>query len=84
MFEPKYLTPPSSSALKFSERAPIVVSARTPMTMPEMVSTLRSFRRQMLRRISMSGWRILLPRVRRLTAGNVPKGLLRIAARLPV
>src|SRR5579875_1129359 len=53
MLDPKYLTPPSSSALKCSAMAPIVVNAKTPITMPRMVNVLRSLRRARFRKISM-------------------------------
>src|SRR2546421_8446886 len=53
MLPPKYFTPPSIRALKFSASAPIVVSASTPMRMPLMVRKLRSLWRATLRMISM-------------------------------
>src|SRR2546427_823815 len=53
MLPPKYFTPPSIRALKFSASAPIVVSASTPMVMPEIVRKLRSLWRVTLRMVSM-------------------------------
>src|SRR5215471_21154124 len=53
MLEPKYLTPPSIRALKCSASAPIVVSAKMPITIPRIVKVLRSLRRARFRRISM-------------------------------
>src|SRR5262245_27793229 len=44
--------PPPSSALKCSAIAPIVVRASTPITMPEIVSALRSLRRAMFLKTS--------------------------------
>src|SRR5256884_3154884 len=55
MLPPKYFTPPSIRALKFSASAPIVVRASTPIVMPEMVRKLRSLWRATLRGISMRG-----------------------------
>ena len=52
--EAKYLAPPSSRALKCSAIEPIVVSAKMPITMPEMVRNDRSLRRARFRMISMS------------------------------
>src|SRR5215472_16265428 len=52
MLEPKYFTPPSSKALKCSAIAPMVVSAKMPITMPRTVRVVRSLRRVMLRTIS--------------------------------
>jgi hypothetical protein len=54
MLDPKYLTPPSIRALKCSAIAPIVVRAKIPITIPEIVRTLRSLRRARFRKISNS------------------------------
>ena len=51
----KYSSPPSTRTLSFSARAPITVRAKTPMTMPRMVSAVRSGRRQMLLIASLMG-----------------------------
>src|SRR5438445_4833949 len=53
MLEAKYLAPPSSRALKCSAIEPMVVSAKMPMTIPEMVRKDRSLRRARFRMISM-------------------------------